>query len=114
MEGYWNRSQETEEVITSSGFFKTGDLGLIMPSGAIKIVDRLKDMILVSGFNVYPTEIEQVLCDHPSIMEAAVVGGEDPKTGEAVLAYITVSNPLTIDEVVAHCRENLTAYKVPK
>ncbi|MBD1556253.1 AMP-binding protein [Vibrio sp. S9_S30] len=114
MEGYWNRPQETDDVMTESGFFKTGDLGLIMPTGAIKIVDRLKDMILVSGFNVYPTEIEQVLCDHPFILEAAVVGGEDEKTGEAVLAYITVSNPITIDDVIAHCRENLTAYKIPK
>ena len=114
MLGYWNRDDETAKVMTKDGFFKTGDVGVRMPSGAIKIVDRLKDMIIVSGFNVYPNEVEDVLTAHPDIMEAAVVGKPDEKTGERVCAYITVSNPIDTDEVIEFCRQNLTNYKVPK
>lgn len=114
MMGYWNRDDETAKVMTSDGFFKTGDIGIRLASGAIKIVDRLKDMILVSGFNVYPNEVEDVLTSHPDIVEAAVVGNPDEKTGERVCAFITVSQPIEKDAIVAFCKEQLTNYKVPK
>ncbi|WP_100643832.1 AMP-binding protein [Alteromonas facilis] len=114
MLGYWQRDDATAEVMTADGFFKTGDIGVRLPSGAIKIVDRLKDMILVSGFNVYPNEVENILTSHPAIVEAAVVGAPDDKTGERVCAYVTVSQPIDEAEVIAFCREQLTAYKVPK
>ena len=112
--GYWQRDDETAKVMTEDGFFKTGDIGIRTASGAIKIVDRLKDMIIVSGFNVYPNEIEDVLTSHPSVMEAAVVGKPDDKTGERVCAFITVSQPVSEDEVTLFCKEHLTNYKVPK
>ncbi|MDM7861767.1 AMP-binding protein [Alteromonas sp. ASW11-36] len=114
MLGYWQREDATAEVMTDNGYFKTGDIGVRMPDGAIKIVDRLKDMIIVSGFNVYPNEVENVLTAHPDIVEAAVVGANDDKTGERVCAYVTVAKPVEIDAIIAHCREQLTAYKVPK
>ena len=114
MMGYWQRDDETAKVMTEDGFFKTGDIGIRTASGAIKIVDRLKDMIIVSGFNVYPNEIEDVLTSHPSVMEAAVVGKPDDKTGERVCAFITVSQPVSEDEVTSFCKEHLTNYKVPK
>jgi long-chain acyl-CoA synthetase len=114
MSGYWNMPEETALVLTPERFFKTGDVGMRMPDGCIKIVDRLKDLILVSGFNVYPNEIEEILSMHPSIIEAAVVGKEDEKTGERVCAYITVNQEITKQEIVNFCKEQLTAYKVPK
>lgn len=114
MSGYWQRDDETKNAFTSDGYLKTGDVAKFLPSGAIKIVDRLKDMILVSGFNVYPNEIEDVLTRHPAISEAAVVGKPDNKTGEAVHAYITVSRNIDEAEAKEHCRTQLTAYKVPK
>lgn len=114
MLGYWQRDDETAKVMTSDGFFKTGDIGVRTESGAIKIVDRLKDMIIVSGFNVYPNEIEDILTSHPDVMEAAVVGKPDDKTGERVCAFITVSNEVNVDDVTAFCKEQLTNYKVPK
>ncbi|WP_100656126.1 AMP-binding protein [Alteromonas flava] len=114
MLGYWQREDATAEVMTDDGFFKTGDIGVRLPDGTIKIVDRLKDMILVSGFNVYPNEVENILTAFPTIVEAAVVGAPDDKTGERVCAYVTTSAPLDEDAVIAHCREQLTAYKVPK
>ena len=114
MMGYWNRDDETAKVMTEDGFFKTGDIGIRTESGAIKIVDRLKDMIIVSGFNVYPNEIEDVLTTHPSVMEAAVVGKPDDKTGEKVCAFITVSADVSTDDVIEHCRKQLTNYKIPK
>ncbi len=113
MKGYWNMPQETQKVM-SNGFFKTGDIGKILDSGAIKIVDRLKDMIIVSGFNVYPNEVEEVLTRHPDITEAAVVGQPDDRSGESVCAYIAVNKPLSTEDIIVHCREELTAYKVPK
>ncbi|KKC98404.1 AMP-binding protein [Photobacterium halotolerans] len=113
MQGYWQRPDETAKVLVN-GFVKTGDLGLITTEGYIKIVDRLKDMIIVSGFNVYPNEIEEVLCRHEHIVEAAVVGETDDKTGEAVHAHITTSARLDEAEIIAFCREHLTAYKIPK
>ena len=114
MLGYWQRDDATAEVMTDDGYFKTGDVGVRLPDGAIKIVDRLKDMIIVSGFNVYPNEIENVLTAYPDIVEAAVVGDSDDKTGERVCAYVSVSSPVETDAIIAHCREQLTAYKVPK
>ena len=114
MKGYWNLPDETKNVMTNDGFFRTGDIGIRLPSGAIKIVDRMKDMIIVSGFNVYPNEIEEVLTLHPLIIEAAVIGENDDTTGERVCAYITVRGELDVDQVIAHCREQLTPYKVPK
>ena len=114
MLGYWQREEATAEVMTSDGYFKTGDIGVRLPDGAIKIVERLKDMIIVSGFNVYPNEIENVLTSHPDIMEAAVVGASDDKTGERVCAYVSLSAEISTEAIEAHCREQLTAYKVPK
>ncbi|MGB0835160.1 MAG: AMP-binding protein [Psychrobium sp.] len=114
MRGYWQREDENAKVFTEDGFLKTGDVAVIQPSGAIKIVDRLKDMILVSGFNVYPNEIEGVLTQHSAIAEAAVIGQPDVKTGEKVCAYVTVTGDISEEEIISHCRDQLTAYKVPK
>jgi long-chain acyl-CoA synthetase len=115
MAGYWGRPEETAKSMTADGFFKTGDVAAIQPDGAIKIVDRIKDMILVSGFNVFPNEIEDVLATHPKVAEVAVVGMADAKSGETVRAIIVPRDPsLTKDEIIAFARENLTAYKVPK
>ena len=100
--------------MTKDGFFKTGDIGVRLPNGCIKIVDRLKDMIIVSGFNVYPNEVEEALVSHENIVEAAVIGEPDEKTGERVVCYITVNKELSTQDVIGHCREVLTAYKVPK
>ncbi len=115
MQGYWKRDQETEESLDSEGWFKTGDMALIREDGFIKIVDRKKDMILVSGFNVYPNEIEDVVTQHPKVLEAAAIGIKSEKTGEAVKLYVVLSDTsLTEDELKDHCRKNLTAYKNPK
>ncbi|WP_412972284.1 AMP-binding protein [Glaciecola sp. MF2-115] len=114
MKGYWQRPDETAKVMTADGYFKTGDVGVRMPDGCIKIVDRLKDMIIVSGFNVYPNEIEDVLTKHSDILEAAVVGKPDEKTGERVCAYVTCSKGIDKDDVIRHCRDLLTGYKIPK
>jgi len=113
MKGYWNMPAETQKAIVN-GYFKTGDIGKILNTGAIKIVDRLKDMIIVSGFNVYPNEVEEVLTRHENIMEAAVVGQPDDRSGESVCAYIAVNKALSTQDIIAHCRLELTAYKVPK
>ncbi|MCA3630392.1 MAG: AMP-binding protein [Methylobacterium sp.] len=115
MAGYWNRPDETAQVMTPDGFFRSGDVGVLQPDGLFKIVDRLKDMILVSGFNVYPNEVEDVLASHPGVIEVAVIGVADAQSGEAVAAYIVRRDPeLTADAVRAYARENMTAYKVPK
>lgn len=114
MSGYWNMPEETQKVMSAEGFFKTGDVGVRLPDGCIKIVDRLKDMIIVSGFNVFPNEIEEVLTNHNNILEAAVIGEPCAKTGEKVCAYITVNALLDSEDVITFCREHLTAYKVPK
>ncbi len=111
---YWNMPEESADAISPEGFFKTGDVGIRLPNGCIKVIDRLKDMIIVSGFNVYPNEVEDVLVKHPSILEAAVIGMQDEKTGESVNAYLTVNQPIDEAEIITYCRENLTAYKVPK
>lgn len=113
MQGYWQRPEETAKSLID-GWFRTGDMALIQPNGNIKIVDRLKDMVLVSGFNVYPNEIEDVLCEHPAVSEAAVVGKPDEHTGEAVHAFVTLHETVSTDELLKHCRDQLTNYKVPK
>lgn len=115
MQGYWQRPQATAEAIDDEGFFRTGDIAVIHPDGFIQIVDRLKDMILVSGFNVYPNEIENVLYTHPDVMECAVVGVKDEKSGEAVKAFVVSGNKdLSESDLRDFCRKELTAYKVPK
>jgi long-chain acyl-CoA synthetase len=115
MAGYWNRPDETEKVMTPDGFFKSGDVGIMDERGYIRIVDRKKDMILVSGFNVYPNEIESVLATHPGVVECAAVGVPDEKSGEAVKLFIVRKDPsLTVEQVMDYCRQNLTGYKRPK
>jgi long-chain acyl-CoA synthetase len=115
MKCYWNRPDETEKVMTSDGYFRTGDIGLMDAGGFFKIVDRKKDMILVSGFNVYPNEIEDVVAQHPKVFESAAVGVPDDKSGEAVKLFVVKKDEsLTEDEVKKYCKDNLTGYKVPK
>src|SRR5918997_762746 len=115
MAGYWQRPDETAKAMTQDGYFRTGDIAVIQPDGQVKIVDRMKDMILVSGFNVYPNEVEDVLVKHPGVMEAAVIGLPDESSGEAVVAYVVRKDPaLTPDDLRLFCRENLTGYKVPR
>ena len=115
MAGYWQKQDATDSVMTADGFFKTGDIASRSADGFYKIVDRKKDMILVSGFNVYPNEIEEVLCLHPDIAEAAVVGVPDPDKGEAIKAFIVAEQQeLSEKELIAYCRDQLTAYKVPQ
>jgi long-chain acyl-CoA synthetase len=116
MVGYWNRPDETALVMTDDNFFRSGDVGVALPDGQFKIVDRMKDMILVSGFNVYPNEVEDVLASCPGILEAAVIGLPDEHSGEVVAAYI-VRKPgaeIDIESVRAHCKASLTGYKIPK
>lgn len=114
MKGYWQRPEETANTI-KDGWLCTGDLGFMHADGFFQIVDRKKDMILVSGFNVYPNEVEDVLAMHPKILEAAAVGVPDEKSGEVVKVFIVKKDSsLTEEEVLAHCRANLTGYKVPK
>jgi long-chain acyl-CoA synthetase len=114
MKGYWNRPQETAQVMTPDGFFRTGDIGIMDNHGFIRIVDRKKDMILVSGFNVYPNEVEEVVAMHPGVMEVAAIGVSDARSGEAVKIFVVRKDPaLTAESLVAHCREFLAAYKVP-
>jgi len=115
MAGYWNRPEETAKVMTPDGFFKTGDIGISDERGYIRIVDRKKDMILVSGFNVYPNEIEDVLAAHPAVLESACVGVPDSNSGEAVKVYVVRKDPaLTSAQLMDYCREQLTGYKRPK
>jgi long-chain acyl-CoA synthetase len=115
MAGYWNRPDETAKVMTADGYFRTGDIGVMTPDGYTKIVDRKKDMILVSGFNVYPNEIEEVIASHPGVLECAVIGVADDKSGEAVKAFVVKKDPtITAEDIIKFCREELTGYKVPK
>jgi long-chain acyl-CoA synthetase len=115
MAGYWQRPDETAKVMTADGFFRTGDIGTVDARGYFKIVDRKKDMILVSGFNVYPNEIEDVVTQMPGILECAAVGVPDAKAGEAVKLVIVRSNPaVTEADVRAYCEANMTGYKRPK
>jgi long-chain acyl-CoA synthetase len=115
MAGYWNRPDETAKVMTADGYFRTGDIGVMDEKGYTKIVDRKKDMILVSGFNVYPNEIEEVIAGHAGVLECAVIGVPDAKSGEAVKAFVVRKDPsLTAEDVIKYCGTQLTAYKVPK
>jgi long-chain acyl-CoA synthetase len=115
MAGYWNRPDETAKVMTADGFFKSGDIGVMDERGYIKIVDRKKDMILVSGFNVYPNEIEAVVAAHPGVLECACIGVPDANSGEAVKLFVVRKDPaLTVDELMRYCKEQFTGYKRPK
>jgi long-chain acyl-CoA synthetase len=115
MAGYWQRPDETAKVMTRSGFFRTGDIGMVDERGYFRIVDRKKDMILVSGFNVYPNEVEDVVTQMDGILECAAVGIPDEKAGEAVKLVIVKKNPaVTEADVRAYCEANLTGYKRPK
>jgi len=114
MKGYWNRPQDTAKTIDENGWLKTGDVAVLQEDGYMKIVDRKKDMIVVSGFNVYPNEIEDVLTGHPEVIECAVVGVPSEKTGEAVKAFIVTKTDVSDEALIAYCREHLTAYKVPR
>ena len=115
MAGYWNRPDETANVMTSDGYFRTGDIGVMSADGYTKIVDRKKDMILVSGFNVYPNEIEEVIASHPGVLECAVIGVDDARSGEAVKAFVVKKDPnVTAEDIIKFCGTQLTNYKVPK
>jgi long-chain acyl-CoA synthetase len=115
MKGYWNRPDETAKVMTQDGFFRTGDVAVMEADGQVRIVDRMKDMILVSGFNVYPNEVEDVLALHPGILECAVVGAPCAEAGEMVVAHVVLRDAsLTADAIRAHARSQLTGYKVPR
>jgi long-chain acyl-CoA synthetase len=115
MKGYWQRPEETAKVLTEDGWLRTGDIAMMTEEGYFKIVDRKKDMILVSGFNVFPNEIEDVIASHPKVLEVAVIGVPDAKSTEAVKVFIVKSDPsLTEEEVRAYCAEQLTGYKRPR
>ncbi|MBE96977.1 AMP-binding protein [Marinobacter sp.] len=115
MRGYWQRPEDTQKSFTDDGFLQTGDIALIQEDGYIRIVDRKKDMIIVSGFNVFPNEIEDVVSGHPKVVECAAVGVPDDKSGEAVKVYlVATAEGVTENELKEFCRERLTAYKVPK
>jgi long-chain acyl-CoA synthetase len=114
MKGYWNRPEETEKVMDGE-WFKTGDIAVVDHDGFVKIVDRKKEMILVSGFNVYPNEVENAIAMHPKVLETGVIGMPDDKSTEKVVAYVVPKDKsLTPEELIAHCREQLTSYKVPR
>jgi long-chain acyl-CoA synthetase len=115
MAGYWNHPAETAKVMTPDGFFKSGDIGVMDADGYVKIVDRKKDMILVSGFNVYPNELEGVIAAHPGVLECAVIGVPDEAAGEVVKVFVVRKDPaLTADQLMDYCKRELTGYKKPK
>ena len=115
MKGYWNRPDETAKVMTSDGWLKTGDIAVVDREGFFKIVDRKKDMILVSGFNVYPNEVEDVIALHPGVLEVAAVGIPDQHSGEVVKIFVVKRDPsLTEEQILQHARKSLTGYKMPK
>ncbi|RFP11171.1 MULTISPECIES: long-chain-fatty-acid--CoA ligase [unclassified Duganella] len=115
MAGYWNRPDETAKVMTADGYFKSGDVGVMDENGFVKIVDRKKDMILVSGFNVYPNELEGVIALHPGVLECACIGVPDEHSGEAVKVFVVRKDPnLTVEQLMAYCKEQFTGYKKPK
>jgi long-chain acyl-CoA synthetase len=115
MAGYWQQPEATANVLDADGWFKTGDVAVLSEDGFIRLVDRIKDMIIVSGFNVYPNEIDDIGSQHPGILECAAVGVPNEVSGETVKLFVVKSDPsLTEADVIAHCRANLTAYKVPK
>ncbi|MCH5511795.1 long-chain-fatty-acid--CoA ligase FadD1 [Pseudomonas syringae] len=116
MKGYWQRQEATDEMIDSEGWLKTGDIAIIQPDGYIRIVDRKKDMILISGFNVYPNELEDVLATLPGVLQCAAIGVPDEKSGETIKVFVVVKPGVTLtkEQVMAHMRANLTGYKVPR
>jgi long-chain acyl-CoA synthetase len=115
MAGYWQRPQDTAAVMTKDGYFRTGDIGVMDEKGQVRIVDRKKDMVLVSGFNVYPNEIEDVASHHPGVLEAAVVGVPDEHTGEAVKLFVVRKDPaLTEAALREYLKDKLTGYKRPR
>jgi long-chain acyl-CoA synthetase len=116
MRGYWNRPDETSKTMTADGWLRTGDIATIDSDGFIRIVDRKKDMVIVSGFKVFPNEVESVLCEHPAVLECGAIGVADPRSGQAVKAFVVVrpGQHVTQAELLEHARRNLTAYKVPK
>jgi long-chain acyl-CoA synthetase len=115
MAGYWQRPEETAQAMTANGFFRTGDIGTMTAQGHFKIVDRKKDMILVSGFNVYPNEVEEVVSQMPGILECAAVGVADAKAGEVVKLILVRSDPaITAAQVKTYCEAHMTGYKRPK
>jgi long-chain acyl-CoA synthetase len=115
MRGYWNRPDETAKVFTAGGWLRTGDMGVMDERGSFRITDRKKDMIVVSGFKVFPNEVEDVLAMHPGVLEAGAIGVPDERTGEAVKVVVVRKDPaLTESDVLAHCKQHLTAYKMPR
>ncbi|WP_154619174.1 AMP-binding enzyme, partial [Pseudomonas syringae] len=115
MKGYWNRPDATAESLDAEGWFKTGDVAVIDAEGFVSIVDRKKDLIIVSGFNVYPNEIEDVIMAHPKVANCACIGVPDERSGEAVKLFVVPRDPsVSVEELKAFCKENFTAYKVPK
>ncbi|GIL06288.1 MAG: long-chain-fatty-acid--CoA ligase [Betaproteobacteria bacterium] len=115
MKGYWNRPDETAKVFTADGWFRTGDMGYMDANGAFKITDRKKDMIIVSGFKVFPNEVEDVVMLHPGVLEVAAIGERDERSGEAVKIIVVRKDPaLTSEALLEHCKQHLTGYKVPK
>ncbi|CAI8968806.1 MULTISPECIES: long-chain-fatty-acid--CoA ligase FadD2 [Pseudomonas] len=115
MKGYWHKPEATAEVLDAEGWFKSGDIAVIDPDGFVRIVDRKKDMIIVSGFNVYPNEIEDVVMAHPKVANCAVIGVPDERSGEAVKLFVVArESGVSLEELKAYCKENFTAYKVPK
>jgi long-chain acyl-CoA synthetase len=116
MSGYWEKPEANAKAFTADGYFRTGDIGVFDTKGFLRIVDRKKDMIIVSGFNVYPNEVEAVVTAYPGVAECACVGVPDEKTGEGVKLFAVVAQGATVTEadLIAHCRKALTAYKVPK
>ena len=114
MKGYWKRPDATAKIL-KNGWLSTGDVGIMMPNGNFKIVDRKKDMILVSGFNVYPNEVEEVVSQHPKVMECAAIGVPDERTGEKIKIFVVKKEEsLTEQELMEHCKKGLTGYKRPK
>ncbi|MNY09243.1 Long-chain-fatty-acid--CoA ligase [compost metagenome] len=115
MKGYWQRPDATAETLDAEGWLKTGDIAVIDPDGFVRIVDRKKDMIIVSGFNVYPNEIEDVVMAHPKVASCAVIGVPDERSGEAVKLFVVArENGVSVEELKVYCKENFTGYKVPK
>jgi len=113
--GYWNQPDETAKAFTPDGWFRTGDMGHFNDKGYVKITDRKKDMVLVSGFNVYPNEVEDVIMMHPGVTEVGVIGAPDERSGEVVKAVVVKKDPaLSAEQIIAHCQQYLTGYKVPK
>jgi long-chain acyl-CoA synthetase len=115
MAGYWNKPQDTAAVINADGFFKSGDIGFMDAEGYVKLIDRKKDMIVISGFKVFPNELEEVIALLPGVLECAAIGVHDEHTGEAVKLFVVKKDPtLTEQQILAYCREQLTNYKRPK